>query len=337
MKKLLIIIDKPNWAFDIIASNLIKFNKNNYKIYKKPSKDKNFYSYLKDNHKFFDLIYFMNWANSAKIISPLSYLKIKNSKIEIKYKLIFKKYNFLDYGKVIAGFHSHHSFDGYKSTPQKDILPPRNLVSFLNKFKMINCVSNRLYNLLKNNGVRKIKYTPNGVDTDQFFPKNNLFTTDKIKIGCSGTLARDEKEGISEFILPLKKIPWIDLKIAVPQNNNYVKPENMPKFLNELDIYIMASKSEGFPLKLLEAASCGRLCVSTKVGGAEDLIDHGENGYFFKRTEKDLIAILEYIKKNKSSQKIKTHLMRKKIENYWRWEKVSSLWYNFFQENMKNL
>ena len=47
MKKLLIIIDKPNWAFDIIASNLIKFNKHNFKIYKKLLKIKIFIPILK--------------------------------------------------------------------------------------------------------------------------------------------------------------------------------------------------------------------------------------------------------------------------------------------------
>ena len=279
MKKILVIIDKKNWAFDTICLNLIKHSNNNFKIYKKVAKDKDFYDFLKNNYKFFDLIYFMHWSLAAKIISPINYFYSKSSKVEIKYKFILKRYNFLDYSKVIAGVHSHHDFDGLKTIPDKNINPGKNLIKFLNEFKMINCVSTRLYKLFKLNGVNQIAYTPNGVDIDKFFPMNNLFTKDKIIIGCSGTLARDEKEGISEFILPLKKIPWIDLKIAVPQNNNYVEPENMHKFLNELDIYIMASKSEGFPLKLLEAASCGRLCIATRVGGA-GLIQDQVTGYF---------------------------------------------------------
>ena len=336
MKKILIIIDKPDWAFDIIASNLIKNNNQGYEIYKKISKDKNFYFYLRDNHKSFDLIYFMNWSNAAKIISPLSYLNIKNTRIEIKYKIILKKYSFLNYEKVIAGFHSHHSFDGYKSTPNNNIKPGKNLIKFLNKFKMINCVSNRLFNLLESNGVKKLRYTPNGVDEKKFYSKKNLFTDSRIKVGCSGTLARDDKEGISKFILPLKKISWLDLKIAVPQNNLYVKHDKMPDFLNELDIYILASKSEGFPLKLLEAASCGRVCISTKVGGAEELIEDGIDGYFFDRNLNDLIAVLKHIKENKNLQEKKVYLMRKKIEKNWTWKIVSTKWYNFFQENLIN-
>ena len=101
MKKLLIIIDRENWAFDTIAKNLIKYNKFDIRIYKKFSKDKNFENYLKKNYKSFDLIYFMHWSLAAKIISPLKYLNYNPLNTEIKYKLIIKKFGFLDYSKLL--------------------------------------------------------------------------------------------------------------------------------------------------------------------------------------------------------------------------------------------
>ena len=334
MRKILIIIDKKNWAFDTIAQNIIKYSKDNFEIYKKASKDKDFENFLKKNYKTFDLIHFMHWSLAARIVNPLKYFYLKSSKIEIKYKLILKKYNFLDYSKVITGVHGHHDFDGLKTTPEKNIKPGKNLIKFLNEFKMINCVSNKLYTLLKSSGVNKLAYTPNGIDIHKFKPKTKLFNTSKIVVGCSGTLARDEKEGISEFILPLKKIPWIELKVAVPQNDNYIKPDDMPDFLNKLDIYVMASKSEGFPLKLLEAAACGRLCVATKVGGSEDLIKDNITGYFFDRNKNDLLKIIENIKKNKLLERKKGLLMRKNIENNWSWKLRSKEWINFFLANI---
>ena len=90
MKKILVIIDKKNWAFDTICLNLIKHSNNNFKIYKKVAKDKDFYDFLKNNYKFFDLIYFMHWSLAAKIISPINYFYSKSSKVEIKYKFILK-------------------------------------------------------------------------------------------------------------------------------------------------------------------------------------------------------------------------------------------------------
>ena len=213
MKKLLIIIDRENWAFDTIAKNLIKYNKFDIRIYKKFSKDKNFENYLKKNYKNFDLIFFMHWSLAAKIISPLKYLNYNPLNTEIKYKLIIKKFGFLDYSKVIAGIHGHHDFDGLKSNPDKDIAPSKNLINFLNRFKMINCVSKRLYNLFKSNGLNNLVYTPNGVDSEKFYPTNELFKNKKLSVGCSGTLSRDAKEGISEFILPLKKYLGLNLKL----------------------------------------------------------------------------------------------------------------------------
>ena len=110
----------------------------------------------------------------------------------------------------------------------------------------------------------------------------------------------------------------------------------MPKFLNELDIYILASKSEGFPLKLLEAASCGRLCIATRVGGAEELIQDQVTGYFFDRGKNNITEIIQNIKKNKLAQINKTFLMRKNIENYWSWEHTSKKWIEFFLLNLKS-
>ena len=108
----------------------------------------------------------------------------------------------------------------------------------------------------------------------------------------------------------------------------------MPKFLNSLDVYILASKSEGFPLKLLEAASCGRICISTKVGGAEDLIKDKENGYFFERNKNNLVEILNKINQNRLNETKKGLLLRREIQKSWVWEKTSKQWLDFFKKNL---
>ena len=49
-------------------------------------------------------------------------------------------------------------------------------------------------------------------------------------------------------------------------------------YLNS-DIFVLSSKWEGFPNVLLEAMSYGLPVVSTKVSGAEDLIEDGKSGF----------------------------------------------------------
>ena len=48
-------------------------------------------------------------------------------------------------------------------------------------------------------------------------------------------------------------------------------------------IFILSSRSEGFPLACLEALACGLPIVSFKLTGIQDLIENGENGYVAKK------------------------------------------------------
>ena len=57
----------------------------------------------------------------------------------------------------------------------------------------------------------------------------------------------------------------------------------MPELYNQVDLYLCASSSEGFSQSVLEAAACSRAVISTRVGGCEDLIEHGLNGYLVDR------------------------------------------------------
>lgn len=45
-----------------------------------------------------------------------------------------------------------------------------------------------------------------------------------------------------------------------------------------IDVFVMSSLSEGFPLALLEAASCGLPCICTSAGGQVEIIKNDETG-----------------------------------------------------------
>jgi glycosyltransferase involved in cell wall biosynthesis len=50
------------------------------------------------------------------------------------------------------------------------------------------------------------------------------------------------------------------------------------QFFQMMDIFALTSRNEGTPLSIMEAMSHGLAVVSARVGGVEDLIDHGING-----------------------------------------------------------
>lgn len=56
------------------------------------------------------------------------------------------------------------------------------------------------------------------------------------------------------------------------------KQTNVKRYLNAADIFVLPSKSEGISNALLEAMSAGLACMSTSVGGGNEVLDGGECG-----------------------------------------------------------
>jgi glycosyltransferase involved in cell wall biosynthesis len=55
--------------------------------------------------------------------------------------------------------------------------------------------------------------------------------------------------------------------------------ENVVPYLQAADIFVLPSAAEGLSVAMLEAMSTGLAAVVTRVGGAADVIRHGENGW----------------------------------------------------------
>jgi glycosyltransferase involved in cell wall biosynthesis len=57
-----------------------------------------------------------------------------------------------------------------------------------------------------------------------------------------------------------------------------------------LDIVVLTSNNEGTPVSLIEAMAAYKPVVSTKVGGVEDVITHGENGFLTQVNDVEAFA-----------------------------------------------
>ena len=101
-----------------------------------------------------------------------------------------------------------------------------------------------------------------------------------------------------------------------------------------MDALIITSRSEGFPLRALEAMACGTPVISTKVSGCEDLIEEGRNGFFLEYDLKKMITKLKELSdKNLINEELRINV-RNSIEEKWTWKKISNLWFNFFNQNL---
>ena len=138
---------------------------------------------------------------------------------------------------------------------------------------------------------------PNGVDTNYFYP-NHKPRGPRFIIGSVGNLRSVKNHRlILEACKPLLG-EGHDLEIriagegdlmgtltnladALSLGDRVVLPgrvENIPEFLNELDLFVLSSDSEQHPNALNEAMACGIPSISTRVGCVEDLLDGGRCG-----------------------------------------------------------
>ncbi len=323
MTKVLIIVDKLGWSYDAIAKGLASHNTN-----KKLSLDivsiKEGFEYIEHNHTAYDLVFAMGWT-----------LILSKKKKEDYCELL----TFLDRKKLITGVHSHRSWDHYLSLPENCPPPPQALLDKLSRVKNINIISRRLYKIFKAAGLKNIVLTENGVDTDLFKPIHPINTDRKfpLVLGFSGSTniqKHDELKGFSAFILPLGDIPNVEIKVLGGRGEQQVNREKMPALYNQIDLYICASTSEGFSQSVLEASSCGRGIISTKVGGCEDLIDENKNGFFIQRNLTDIKKRIMELEADRMLVKRLGENSREKILKNYSWKIKAKEWLRFIESNL---
>lgn len=63
------------------------------------------------------------------------------------------------------------------------------------------------------------------------------------------------------------------------------KPEEVANYLNASNLFVMFSYIEGWPTAMTEALACGKNIVSTNIGGSNQMIKEGENGFIIKNRD----------------------------------------------------
>tara|TARA_Y100000034_G_scaffold25723_1_gene30614 strand:- start:20168 stop:21106 length:939 start_codon:yes stop_codon:yes gene_type:complete len=70
--------------------------------------------------------------------------------------------------------------------------------------------------------------------------------------------------------------------------------EDIPELLNESELFVMPSRSEGYGLALAEALACGLDCIASKTGGIPEAVGNKRKCKFFRNGSiKELAELLE--------------------------------------------
>ena len=183
------------------------------------------------------------------------------------------------------------------------------------------------------------KGTCTGIDTrGKFNPENiNPHKLSNLKskwgiedgdfvLGYSGRMAKDKgiPQVVQAFEMAKKKYPKLKLLLMGPFDSRDILPnaikdkilnykdiiwtdfidEDQEYFYAMMNVYILASYREGFPIGILEAQSMGVPGITTKVTGCIDSIISEKTGLFIEDIDKNNIfeAICYYIDNNLNKQ-----------------------------------
>lgn len=322
-QRVLLIVDKYGWSYHTIAQGLVE-HQHDERLHLDVASIQEDLDFIERRHGDYDLIF------------PLGWTLVLSKKKKDRYRPLLP---FIDPSRIITGIHSHRAWDDYASLPDSCPPPPDHLIDALSAFRGVNAISQRLYRLFRQAGLANLALTENGVDTDVFFPRKPI-TIDRAKpltIGFSGSTSvakHDALKGLSEYILPLREIPNVHVKVLGGRGENQVPRNAMPDLYNTIDLYICASTSEGFSQSVLEASACGRGVLSTRVGGCEDLIEEGRNGFFIDR---DVAAIKTLITRLEADRRLVQRLgrdNRQVILERFSWSLKGREWWNFIGSHL---
>lgn len=169
----------------------------------------------------------------------------------------------------------------------------------------------------------KIELLPLGIP-DSFFTDNQLPSTDNglqmvfpaqfrygknqdVIIRAFAQHIKDSGDAQSHLTLPgsgelLDQMKLLTSELGIAERVSFpgqCTKEQIRQLYMESNIGIVASNSETFGQSIVEPFVLGRCVISTPVGIAQDIIEDGVNGFFFK-TEKKLIKIMGLLSNNPS-------------------------------------
>lgn len=194
----------------------------------------------------------------------------------------------------------------------------------------------------------RIIYIPNSLD-DAFFLKERIVGEKKvIFMGRMHPVKNIEiliesfkNSNLNDYILEIvssKEGEYYNSLLNL-KNEKVIFTEpiyDLDKKIEKLDsseIFVLPSKKESLPFGIIEAMARGKIVVTTRTLGGEELIERGENGFLVEiNDEKDLISILNLIKEMPKHliDEIKNKAIKKAEE--FKVTNVMEKWENLFND-----
>jgi glycosyltransferase involved in cell wall biosynthesis len=195
----------------------------------------------------------------------------------------------------------------------------------------------------------------NGIDLDDFCPKESMRPRDKfiITIGATRITARKGTNYLIQALsLLTSKYPNLLLRILgdgdeksnLIELTKQLKLENFVQFLGripreetapyyqEASLFVLPSLNEGMSNAMLEALASGLPILATETGGTEELVENGVNGFIIKMKDpKDLAQKIELILKD-DNLRVQMGIASRKKAQEMSWGNVANKYYALYKQ-----
>jgi len=199
-------------------------------------------------------------------------------------------------------------------------------------------VSEKVKVFLENSGYKKdIFIVPNMVEINK---EPTLKIKNKIvKIGSMGVFRRKKGFHILIEALGILKSRGIDFKATIAGRGkriivykylckkfnlcnslkfkDWIKADKRDDFFDNLDIYVLPSRTESFGMVVIEAMARKKIVVATKCGGPEEIISDKKDGFLVENQNPIALAdTLEYIISQKDLTQLQEEAYLKAYHHY---------------------
>jgi len=220
------------------------------------------------------------------------------------------------------------------------------------KADLVQTISHYLANFARSMGYKgRVEVIPNGVDTKHFEAgQYSVLAKDKVILITTSRLV--VKNAIGNIISAVQFLPEnVKLKIlgqGYEEKNlksqvkklklenrieflGYISHEDMPQYLNQADIFIRPSLSEGFGNSFIEAMAAGLPVIATPVGGIVDFLfdpdknrEHPPTGLFCEvKNPQSIARQVERLMKNKNLRDTIVGNAKRMVKEKYDWNLVA--------------
>lgn len=177
-----------------------------------------------------------------------------------------------------------------------DAAVERNLVACLRGFDLVVTMGSGAARFLRERGVTApIHVIPGGIDGERFRPADGPADIDVLFVGRLAPIKRVDLL-LEALAQAARRIPGIragivgdgDLRRALEEHAARLgldrvrfegRQADVAPFLVRARTFVLTSDSEGLPLSVMEAMTCGVPTVASNVGDLSDLVEDGRNGF----------------------------------------------------------